>query len=90
MRTEYHYQDDGDIASLITVTEQGQVLLNYDYAYDGNGNCIQKSGEVYQNEYTYDRMNRLITAVQDGQKEKYAYDPVGNRLKKKFVQGAEC
>ncbi len=50
---------------------------------------IRKSGERYQNEYTYDRMNRLVGAVQDGQEEKYAYDPVGNRLKKESVQGTE-
>ena len=89
MQTEYSYQDDGDIASLVTVTEQGQVLLNFDYAYDGNGNCVRKSGEKYQNEYTYDRMNRLVGAVQDGEEEKYAYDLVGNRLKKESVQGTE-
>lgn len=89
VQTEYRYQDDGDIASLVTMTEQGQVLLNFDYAYDGNGNCVRKSGETYRNEYTYDRMNRLVAAVQDGQEEKYAYDPVGNRLKKESVQGTE-
>ena len=89
MQTEYSYQDDGDIASLVTVTDQGQVLLNFDYAYDGNGNCVRKSGEKYQNEYTYDRMNRLVGAVQDGKEEKYAYDLVGNRLKKESVQGTE-
>ena len=89
VQTEYSYQDDGDIASLVTVTEQGQMLLNFDYAYDGNGNCVRKSGEKYQNEYTYDRMNRLVGAVQDGEEEKYAYDLVGNRLKKESVQGTE-
>ncbi len=59
------------------------------YEYDLNGNCVRKSGEKYQNEYTYDRMNRLVGAVQDGEEEKYAYDLVGNRLKKESVQGTE-
>ena len=89
VQTEYSYQDDGDIASLVTVTEQGQMLLNFDYAYDGNGNCVRKSGETYQNEYAYDRMNRLVSSVQDGQEERYVYDLVGNRLKKESVQGTE-
>ena len=40
-------------------------------------------------EYTYDHMNRLVSAVQDGQEEKYAYDLVGNRLKKESAQGTE-
>ena len=48
VQTEYRYQDDGDIASLVTMTEQGQVLLNFDYAYDGNGNCVRKCGEAYR------------------------------------------
>ena len=34
-------------------------------------------------------MNRLVSAVQDGQEEKYAYDLVGNRLKKESAQGTE-
>ena len=59
------------------------------YEYDLNGNCVRKSGEKYQNEYTYDRMNRLVGAVQDGEEEKYTYDLVGNRLKKESVQGTE-
>ncbi len=89
VETEYSYQEDGELSSLVTLTEQGQVLLNFDYAYDGNGNCVRKSGEKYQNEYAYDRMNRLVSAVQEGKEEKYAYDPVGNRLKKESAQGTE-
>ena len=89
VETEYSYREDGELSGLVTLTEQGQVLLNFEYAYDGNGNCVRKSGEKYQNEYTYDRMNRLVSAVQDGHEEKYVYDPVGNRLKKESVQGTE-
>ena len=89
VQTKYSYRDDGEMDSLVTVTEQGQVLLNFDYAYDGNGNCIRKSGKQYQNEYAYDCMNRLAGVVQDGQEEKYAYDLAGNRLKKESVQGTE-
>lgn len=59
VRSEYRYGDDGMPSGLVTVTPTGEVVLNYDYAYDGNGNCTKKSGERFQNEYTYDRMNRL-------------------------------
>ena len=89
MEAEYSYREDEELSSFVTLTEQGQVLLNFDYAYDGNGNCVRKSGEKYQNEYAYDRMNRLVSAMQDGQEEKYAYDLVGNRLKKETSQGTE-
>lgn len=50
---------------------------------------IRKSGEKYQNEYTYDRMNRIVGAVQDREEERYAYDLAGNRLKKESVQGTK-
>ena len=57
VRSEYRYGADGMPSGLVTVTSTGEVVLNYDYAYDGN--CTKKSGERFQNEYIYDRMNRL-------------------------------
>ena len=89
IQTEYKYNDVGTLSSLVTVTKQGQVLLNFNYAYDENGNCIQKSGDLYQNAYAYDRMNRLIESVQDGKSEKYTYDLAGNRLKRESEQKTE-
>jgi len=82
VKTACRYLDDGQLGSLVSVTGDGKVLLNYDYAYDGNGNCIKKSGDRYQNEYSYDPMNRLREAAYDGRQEWYSYDRVGNRLKK--------
>ena len=89
LQTEYHYQEDGSPAGLVTLTAQGNVLLNLRYAYDGNGNCTEKSGEPYQNTYTYDRMNRLTGSIQDGKGVRYTYDPAGNRLKKETGQETE-
>ena len=89
IQTEYEYKDDGNLSSLVTVTGQGRVILNFDYAYDGNGNCIRKSGGQYQNEYAYDRMNRLLESVQDGKAEKYTYDLAGNRLRREYGQKTE-
>ena len=89
LQTEYHYQEDGSPAGLVTMTAQGNVLLNLCYAYDGNGNCTEKSGEPYQNTYTYDRMNRLTGSIQDGKGVRYTYDPAGNRLKKETGQETE-
>ncbi len=56
------------------MTAQGKVLLNFRYAYDGNGNCTEKSRELYQNTYTYDRMNCLTGSIQDGKGVRYTYD----------------
>ncbi len=89
LQTEYHYQEDGSLVGLVTMTAQGNVLLNLRYAYDGNGNCTEKSREPYQNTYTYDRMNRLTGSIQDGKGVRYAYDPAGNRLKKETGQETE-
>ena len=44
VQTEYRYGKEGELSSLVTVADQGRVLLNFDYAYDGNGNCTGKSG----------------------------------------------
>ncbi len=30
VQTEYRYQDDGELFGLVTLTEQGQVLLKFD------------------------------------------------------------
>lgn len=79
VKTEYSYSEEEQLESLVTVTNSGEVLLNYDYAYDGNGNCIKKAGERYQHFYGYDKKNQLITAEYNGTKEFYTYDLVGNR-----------
>ncbi|MFR1351660.1 MAG: DUF6531 domain-containing protein [[Clostridium] symbiosum] len=89
VQTKYRYGEDGSLSSLVTVTQEGELLLNYDYAYDGNGNCTKKSGERYQNEYAYDNMGRLLEANYNGSKETYAYDLAGNRLKKETAEGTE-
>lgn len=80
--TTYDYAADGQVKSLVSVTSDGRVLLDYQYAYDGNGNRVAKSGENYRVEYAYDKMNRLTEAVYNGEKERYRYDLAGNRLKK--------
>ena len=67
----------------MTVTNQGEVLLDYKYAYDLNGNRLEKVGSKYKNYYQYDVINRLQQATYDGRTESFTYDLVGNRLTKK-------
>ena len=33
VQTKYRYGEDGSLSSLVTVTQEGELLLNYDYAY---------------------------------------------------------
>ena len=82
VKTEYSYDGDGNVASLVTVTSSGEVLVDYNYAYDLNGNRLNKVSSKYKNYYSYDSMNRLVNSSYDNRKESFTYDKVGNRLTK--------
>ena len=58
------------------------MLIDYKYAYDLNGNRIEKIGNKHKTYYGYDSMNRVVEGNYDGRKEEYTYDKVGNRLTK--------
>ena len=82
IKTDYTYDGDGNVESLVTVTSSGEVLVDYSYAYDLNGNRLQKVSSKHKNYYSYDSMNRLTDSSYDGRKESFTYDKVGNRLSK--------
>ncbi|MCI1477821.1 MAG: DUF6531 domain-containing protein [Clostridium beijerinckii] len=82
LKTDYTYDGDGNVQSLVTISSTGEVLIDYNYAYDLNGNRLQKVSSKHKNFYTYDSMNRLKEASYDGRKESFIYDKVGNRLTK--------
>ena len=42
------YDGDGNVASLVTVTSSGEVLVDYNYAYDLNGNRPQKVSSIWE------------------------------------------
>lgn len=82
LKTDYTYDGDGNVQSLVTVTSTGEVLVDYNYAYDLNGNRLQKVSTKHKNYYTYDSMNRVKEASYDDRCESFTYDKVGNRLTK--------
>ncbi|OFS25005.1 DUF6531 domain-containing protein, partial [Clostridium sp. HMSC19A10] len=82
VKSDYTYDGDGNVASLVTVTQAGEVLVDYSYAYDLNGNRLQKVSSKHKNYYSYDSMNRLVDSSYDGRQESFTYDKVGNRLTK--------
>ncbi|WP_309249111.1 RHS repeat-associated core domain-containing protein [Clostridium estertheticum] len=82
LKTDYSYDGDGNVESLVTVTSTGEVIVDYNYAYDLNGNRIEKVSSKHKNHYTYDSMNRLKDSSYDGRQESFTYDKVGNRLSK--------
>ncbi|AGX41800.1 wall-associated protein WapA [Clostridium saccharobutylicum DSM 13864] len=82
LKTDYTYDGDGNVQSLVTITSTGEVLVDYNYAYDLNGNRLQKVSSKHKNFYSYDSMNRLVDSSYDGRCESFTYDKVGNRLTK--------
>ncbi|MCB2343292.1 RHS repeat-associated core domain-containing protein, partial [Clostridium estertheticum] len=82
LKSNYSYDGDGNVESLVTVTSTGEVLVDYSYAYDLNGNRIEKISSKHKNNYIYDSMNRLKDSSYDGRQESFTYDKVGNRLTK--------
>ena len=55
---------------------------NIHFAYDKNGNQIQRQGPTQTTQFIYDSLNRLIEAITDQQKITFLYDPLGRRLSK--------
>ncbi|OOM17516.1 tRNA nuclease WapA precursor [Clostridium saccharobutylicum] len=82
LKTDYTYDGDGNVQSLVTVSSNGEVLIDYNYLYDLNGNRLQKVSSKHKNFYSYDSMNRLVDSRYDGRCESFTYDKVGNRLTK--------
>ncbi|NRT79266.1 RHS repeat-associated core domain-containing protein [Clostridium beijerinckii] len=82
LKTDYTYDGDGNVQSLVTISPTGEVLIDYNYAYDLNGNGLQKVSSKHKNFYTYDSMNRLKETSYDDRHESFTYDKVGNRLTK--------
>ena len=82
LKTDYTYDSDGNVQSLVTISSTGEVLVDYNYAYDLNGNRLQKVSSKHKNYYTYDSMNRVKDSSYDDRCESFTYDKVGNRLTK--------
>ncbi|MFC3798112.1 RHS repeat domain-containing protein [Cohnella sp. GCM10012308] len=58
-----------------------QILSEYVYTYDGNGNIKTIKDSTGTTTYTYDKLNRLETIWRpDGSQYIYTYDGLGNRL----------
>ena len=89
--TSYEYDDDGNISRL-TIGDGTEEGLLYDafMLYDLNGNRLGKTGQRMGVEgkqemntvFCYDSMNRLTMENRREGGENYAYDLVGNRLRK--------
>ena len=78
---QYAYDPAGN--RLGTTVDAGNRLLgdaSFTYAYDNNGNLVQRTGGGMTTTYAYDPEMRLIQVSQPGMTASYKYDPFGKRL----------
>jgi len=84
--TAYEYNNDGLLQHFNERNKAGEVINQHTYGYDDSGNIlswIEKiGGQTHDKQYTYDELDQLIQAVDNGQTNKYSYDSFGNRVSK--------
>lgn len=85
----YKYDRDKNMISLTSINPEGGIINEFKYAYDNNGNQVEKAENGKTTTYAYDELNRLVEA---GSPESgtgtFAYDAAGNRLSR--TQGEEA
>ena len=80
--TEYSYDNANRLLEVTHRKASGNLLTQYAYTYDKNGNRLSMTTIDGTASYTYDGADRLLNASYDGinaPNENYSYDPVGNR-----------
>ncbi len=81
--TQLGYDAVGRLASLTNLDPGSTPLSNFLYSYDGVGNRISIQDQDGVNSYSYDGLDRLVTATHprpENAAESYAYDAEGNRV----------
>ena len=87
LHTEFSYDADRNVSTRKTVLG-GVVLADNTYAYDRNGNRVEKRGLDGCTAYRYDGRNQLVKAEYPAYTEELFYDRAGNRTKR-LSQGME-
>ncbi|MBI3772986.1 MAG: type IV secretion protein Rhs [Gammaproteobacteria bacterium] len=84
----YTYNADNTLASLINRRTSTAIISQHSYLYDAYANRRQQvetiNGAALTNNYTYDSLNRLLTAANGTvtQDQGYSYDPLNNLTSK--------
>ncbi|WP_105616994.1 RHS repeat-associated core domain-containing protein [Vallitalea okinawensis] len=82
--TTYSFDQDKNITGLVT-KKQEEIIDEYSYSYDLNGNLLQenRSGDITK--YVYDELNRLSTVTYpDAKVETFTYDGANNRTERRM------
>ena len=75
IKISYNYNKDKNVTSLVQKDAKAKIINSFDYTYDNNENELSKNENGIETSYTYDKMNRLLTAGTDS----FTYDNAGNR-----------
>lgn len=85
-RADYTHDDAGRLTTVRHRDDQGNTAATYSYTRDGNGNptvVVETTpvGTLTTN-YTYDALDRLTAEIYPRYTIGYAYDPVGNLIRR--------
>lgn len=59
----YLYYDDSTLKTLTQLNKLGEKIKEFSYSYDNNNNITQISDYKGVTSFTYDKLNRLSTAI---------------------------
>jgi RHS repeat-associated protein len=83
LQTDYDYSPSGYLTRLTSRSSLRTVINSFSYTHDAMGNRTSVADMSGTYEYTYDGLYQLLKATHpDGSRERFKYDPVGNRLNK--------
>ncbi|AIQ45744.1 hypothetical protein R70723_07495 [Paenibacillus sp. FSL R7-0273] len=75
--TQYLYEDGFGRLTELKHLKGTEVLNEYNYTYDDNGNITQRTSNGNTETFTYDELDRIISSSEGN--EQYGYDVKGNR-----------
>ncbi|NDI36496.1 polymorphic toxin-type HINT domain-containing protein [Chengkuizengella sediminis] len=87
IQSDYTYDKDLNILGLTHKNTQNEIISQYVYTYDVNGNLLSETKNGESTDYTYDKLNQLHTVFSNNELETYTYDAIGNRIEK--IKGAD-
>ena len=87
LKTEYEYDNINRVTEIAT-SKNNNVINQFEYEYDNNGNVIKETRNNNETSYSYDSLNRLISVTySDGSSVSYEYDATNNRTKETYSNG---
>ncbi|UWE05062.1 DNRLRE domain-containing protein [Laceyella sacchari] len=83
------YNGAEDLLKRSIINKNGELIDQFQYAYDTKKNITSVFSKAGNTLYEYDELDQLIKETRpDGTIYEYTYDSVGNRLNKKVIKGS--